>query len=130
MHRQPLTFYIMGEIPRQSLQGAKCPAFITSSIASPICQEGQSERTFPIFAFSCNCSFFPIFPDFPLFFPDFWQIFHCQGGHSTPLPRTGYTIAHYFGCRMDKVLWKYKLNHHQCFKKRGKIQPFSFIRTH
>ena len=37
-----------------------------SSVASPICQEGQSERTFPIF---------PLFLIFSLFFPDFWQVF-------------------------------------------------------
>ena len=66
---------------------------LTSSVASPICQEGQSERTFLIFAFLPNfflffpnfLSFFPIFPDFPLFFPDFWLIFCCQGWHSAPL---------------------------------------------
>ena len=41
-----------------------------SSVASPICQEEQSERTFPIFAFfSPDVSlFFQIFPDFlPIF---------------------------------------------------------------
>ena len=32
-----------------------------SSVASPICQEGQSEKTFPIFAFSSR--FFLFFPD-------------------------------------------------------------------
>ena len=63
-----------------------------SSIASPICQEEQSERTFPIFAFSSR--FPPSFYQFFHLFPDFWQIFCCQGGHSallapilaTPLP--------------------------------------------
>ena len=37
-----------------------------SSVASPICQEGQSERTFPIFAFSSRffLFFFLIFPQF------------------------------------------------------------------
>ena len=55
-----------------------------SSIASPICQEGQSERNFPIFAFSSR--FFLFFPDFPrALFPDFWQIFRCQGWYSAPL---------------------------------------------
>ena len=69
-----------------------------SSVASPICQEGQSERNFPIFAFSSRFFlFFPnfswFFPDFswfsPRFFPDFhdfWQFFPCQGWHSAPLP--------------------------------------------
>ena len=33
-----------------------------SSVASPICQEGQSKRNFPIFAFSSR--FFPIFGNF------------------------------------------------------------------
>ena len=36
-----------------------------SSVASPLSQEGQSERTFPIFAFSSR-----FLPDSPLF-PDF-----------------------------------------------------------
>ena len=54
-----------------------------SSVASPICQEGQSERNFPIFAFSSW--FFLFFPDFSWFFPSFWQIFHCQRWHSAPL---------------------------------------------
>ena len=44
---------------------------LTSSVASPICQEGQSERILPIFAFSSHfssCSrFFLIFPSFPDF---------------------------------------------------------------
>ena len=61
-----------------------------SSVSSPICQEGQSERNFPDF-----CFFFPvfslfswIFPDFSWFFPDFsrfWHFFCCQGWHSAPL---------------------------------------------
>ena len=45
----------------------------TSSVASPICHEGQSERNFPIFAFSSR--FFLFSPDFSWFFPDFSQIF-------------------------------------------------------
>ena len=66
--------------------------FSVSSVASPICQEGQSEKNFLIFAF---CSrfflfFFPIFPEFFLIFflifPDFWQFFWCQGWHSSPPP--------------------------------------------
>ena len=40
------------------------------SVASPICQEGQSERIFPIFPLFPD--FFPLFPDFlPLFFTIF-----------------------------------------------------------
>ena len=42
---------------------------LNSSVASPICQEGQSERTFPIFAFSSR--FFLFFPDFSWFSPIF-----------------------------------------------------------
>ena len=38
----------------------------TSSVASPICQEGQSEKNLPDF-----CLFFPIFPLFSWFFPSF-----------------------------------------------------------
>ena len=40
-----------------------------SSVASPICQEGQSERTFPILAFSSR--FFLFFPDFSRFLAKF-----------------------------------------------------------
>ena len=50
-----------------------------SSVASPICQEGQSERTFPNFASSSRFSAF--FPWFPLFFP-ILAIFRCQRWHS------------------------------------------------
>jgi len=60
---------------------------LVSSVASPLGQEGQSKRTFPIFAFSSR--FFLFFPDFsPLFpkFPDFFAFFCCQRGHSAPLP--------------------------------------------
>ena len=48
----------------------------SSCVASPICQEGQSERTFLIFAFSQFFLFFPIFP--PLF-PEFWPFFLLSG---------------------------------------------------
>ena len=66
----------------------------TSSVASPICQEGQSERTFPIFAFSSRfssffpdfCLFFPIFLFFPRFFPIFGKFFAVRGGILPPPP--------------------------------------------
>ena len=51
-----------------------------SSVASPICQEGQSERTFPIFAFSSR--FFLFFPDFS---PIFGKFFAVRGGTLPPL---------------------------------------------
>ena len=58
----------------------------SSSIASP-CQEGQNERTFPIFAFSS--AFFLFILIFSWFFPSFSRFltffFCCQGGYSAPL---------------------------------------------
>ena len=48
-----------------------------SSIASPICQEGQSERNFQIFTFSSR--FFVIFPRFFLIFFRFPAIFSLSG---------------------------------------------------
>ena len=55
-----------------------------SSVTSPISQEGQSERNFPIFAFSSRF-FLIFFPDFSWFFPSFWHFFFCcQGWHSAP----------------------------------------------
>ena len=59
---------------------------VRSSVANSICQEGQSDKTFPIFAFSSSfLLFFPNFSWFPPLFPDFWQLFCCQGWHSAPL---------------------------------------------
>ena len=66
----------------------------SSRVASSICQEGQSERTFPILAFSSRffllflifLDFSSLFPDFFSLLPDFWQFFRCQGGHSAPWP--------------------------------------------
>ena len=53
-----------------------------SSVASPICQEAQSEKSFPIVAFSSRFVLF--FPDFSWFFSRFLANFHCQGWHSAP----------------------------------------------
>ena len=80
-----------------------CLNHATSSVASPMCQEGQSERNFPIFAFSSRfVLFFPIFPwffpDFFLLFPDFGQIFRCQGWHSAPLATPVATPLHATNC--------------------------------
>ena len=62
-----------------------------SSVASPICQEGQSKRNFPIFAFSSR--FFLFFPDFskfppifPLFSRFFGNFFAVRGDTLPPLP--------------------------------------------
>ena len=64
-----------------------------SSVASPICQEGQKERTFPISTFSSQFLhffsiyswFFPSFSQFFLSLSRFLTIFRCQG-----CPYTGY----------------------------------------
>ena len=103
-----------------------------SSIASPICQEGQSERTFPILAFSSDFSSFSQFlPNFPLFFPifplfpDFWQFFHCQGGTLPPLPLYGYTTV--CAWRVDSAIDSYiLLNDVFCFL-RGYCTPDHFF---
>ena len=67
---------------------------LISSVASPIRQEGQRERTFRIFpSFSRFFLFVPLFPDFLPPFPDFWKIFRCQGGTLPPLTPGGYASA-------------------------------------
>ena len=71
---------------------------IHSSVASPVCQEGQSERTFPIFAFSSR--FFlvsPIFPDFPLFLANFSLsgVALCP-----PWPPSGYATVNNIDCAL------------------------------
>ena len=63
------------------IEGFGFPACLSSGVkssitASPICQEGQSERP---------SLFFQLFPDFLPLFPDFWQIFRCQGRVLCPL---------------------------------------------
>ena len=72
---------------------------ITISVASPICQEGQRERNFPIFAFSSR--FFLFFPDFSWFSPDFSWFFPIFGKFSLsgvalcpPCHPNGYATAH------------------------------------
>ena len=76
------------------------PVLGISSVARPLCQEVQSERTFSIFAFpdfSSFSRFSPIFPSLSLFvplFPDFWQIFAVTGHPASPLP-PGYATARY-----------------------------------
>ena len=64
---------------------------VSSSVASPICQEGQSEWTFPILPFLPNFSFFSqFFPDFLLFFPIFGNFSLSRGALWPPCPYTGY----------------------------------------
>ena len=66
----------------------------------PICQEGQSERTYPILASSSQFFlFFLIFPDFSLFFPIFplfpiFDNFSLSRGGGQACPYTGYATAH------------------------------------
>ena len=59
-----------------------------SSVASPICQEGQSERTFPILAFSSRYFLFSqFFLTFSRFFPSssrFLTIFFAVKGGTLP----------------------------------------------
>ena len=66
-----------------------CFALKSSGVASPICQEGQSKRPFPNFAFSSRFvlffpNFFPLFPDFPLFSSIFGKFFAMGGGGTLP----------------------------------------------
>ena len=62
---------------------AKILALGCSSVASPICQEGQSERTFLIFPFSSPIS--PLFSWFSWFFPIFGTYFAVRDGTLPPL---------------------------------------------
>ena len=86
-----------------------CQSFLkTSSVASPICQEGQSKKNLPDFGlffpiFPLFLDFFPIFPlflDFSLFFP-ILTIFSLSRGHSAPL-------ALYWLCHC----WKHQIKLH------------------
>ena len=71
---------------------------MSSSVASPICQERQSKEP------SRFWPFLPDFSSFSRFFPDFWQFFRCQGGHCAPLPYTGYATAREFFQAISAVL--------------------------
>ena len=69
---------------------------LLSSVASPICQEGQSERNFPIFAFSSR-----FFPSFPRFLANVC----CQGLHSAPpYHPSGYATEFTVQCRRMVVI--------------------------
>ena len=63
----------------QNAQGLRV---ISRSLASPICKEGQSERTFPVFAFSSQ--FYSSFSRFPLFFLIFPLFFPILANFSLP----------------------------------------------
>ena len=73
---------------------------ITSSVASPVCQEGHFERTFSTFAFSSR--FFLFFPDFSWFFPSFSRFlsnFSLSGVALCPLwPLSGYATVNNIDC--------------------------------
>ena len=83
----------MGKGGVQLAEPLEVPRFCTyrhfyaeiSSAASPTCQEGQSEKTFPIFVFSSRFLLFS--PDFFLifFFPIFGNFFAVTGGTLSPL---------------------------------------------
>ena len=60
---------------------------IHSSVANPICQGSQSERTFPIFS-----SFSQFFLIFSCFFPIFGKFFTVKG--SLPPPNSGYATVY------------------------------------
>ena len=78
----------------------------SSSLASPICQEGQSERTFPIFPFFPDFTSFPAFSWFSPSISQFLAILllsrgaicpldpywlrHCSGGCGIKLPSMQY----------------------------------------
>ena len=84
-----------------------------SSVDSPICREGRSERTFPIFSLFLD---FPLFSQFfhpppylfffflslslyfSYFFPDFEQILTCQKGHSSPCHLLATPLGYYCCC--------------------------------
>ena len=75
---------------------------ITSSVASPVCQEGQSERTFPIFAFSSRfflffTRFFLIFPSFSRFLANFSL---SRVGLCPPWPPSGYATVNNIDCAL------------------------------
>ena len=66
-----------------------------SSVASPICQDGQSERIFPIFPFSSRFFLFLLIfsPIFSLFIPIFGNFFAVRRGILPPWPPDGYSTA-------------------------------------
>ena len=65
---------------------------LSSSVANRSCQEGkvkEPSRSLPFLP-----RFFLFFSRFLLIFPDFWQIFRCQGWHSAPLATLVATPLH------------------------------------
>ena len=76
---QNFTFLFTGKVGYSTF----CSAHYNQYIASPICQEEQSERTFPILPFPLSSIFFPLFSDF-------LKISRCQG---VTLPRAPPPVA-------------------------------------
>ena len=91
-----------------------------SSVVSSICQEGQSARTFPIFAFSSR--FILIFS---LFFPIFGKFFAVKGALCLldPPPSGNPTGSHVF--RISALLHVYCLSSRWSFGMHG-----TMIHTH
>ena len=85
---------------------------IHSSVASPVCQEGQSERSFPIFAFSSrfflvspifafSSRFFLVSPICPDFSPLFGKFFAVRDGTlPPPLTPSGYATVNNIDCAL------------------------------
>ena len=96
-----------------------------SSVASPICQGGQSERTFPIFAFSST--FFLFFSRFFPLFPDFWHFFAVRGG-TLPPPLAPPVATPLLPCQEDGVssrqciVWEFIVKLHQIKANQTSIQ--------
>ena len=76
---------------------------ITGSVASPVCQEGQSERTVPIFAFSSRFFLFVsrFFLIFSLFFPIVGKFLAVRGGTLPPLTQVATPLLITFDCALN-----------------------------
>ena len=108
-----MRFHLSNEIKEFKQHSVRIPKWSTpSSVASPLCLDGQSERTFPRFYlcmlifFSLYSRFFPSsFHDFSFFFRIFGKFFPC-------LPFNGYAIVYSLYTLMKShwpVLGKLKL---------------------
>ena len=106
---------------------------MNSGVASPLCQEGQSEITFQIFTYSFRfflfCPIFSPFPRFFSFFPQFWQNFRCQGELCPLLPPCGYATD-YESFTLFKLLVRYLLVLFPVHKSRKICTFTSYIGQH